>query len=79
MSNTIKYDLSLLNNNLNVIKNDKVFLCCYAIFNKNSNPFLSYLLFKYSDIDLLSFIQLDNNSNIENSIKKKFINPVETW
>ena len=64
------YDLSTLTKNTAPLKNKEVFLCFYGIFEREKNPFLSFLLFKYPSTDLMSFIKIKLSDNIEKSINE---------
>ena len=72
----VHYDLSILQKDVTKLKNIDVFLCCYGIFNQKINPFLSYLLYKYKDTSLMSFLKLHINSNIKGEIHTFFMKNV---
>ena len=72
----VHYDLSILQKDVTKLKNIDVFLCCYGIFNKKINPFLSYLLYKYKDTSLMSFLKLHVKSKIKQEIHAFFMKNV---
>tara|TARA_Y100000741_G_scaffold363256_1_gene351073 strand:- start:1418 stop:2455 length:1038 start_codon:yes stop_codon:yes gene_type:complete len=65
MDTNIVYNInSILSKDYNKIKNNtKIYLCIYNIVNRQYNPFLVYLLYKYPKLDILSFPNFKLNNN----------------
>ena len=65
MNSNIIYNIkNILSTEYTKIKKDtKIHLCIYNIINNQYNPFLVYILYKYPDLDILSFPTFRVNNN----------------